>query len=100
MTEQEFTDVCKGLMESLVAGFRNRCKNIYHFCGEHVEYDAWYNSKTKQVHFLLDGSAESINVYFSDAKCFRNTVLRLYNKQSVYAAHNSLHRRKREMKDY
>lgn len=100
MTEREFTEACKELTELLIAGVKGRCKDIHHFCGEYVEYDVWYNSKTRQVHFLLDGSTESINIYFPDAKWFRNTVLRLYNRQSTSAAHNFLHRRKREIKNY
>ena len=45
MTEQEFIEVCKELTELLVAGYKGRCKDIYHFRGEYVGYDVWYNSK-------------------------------------------------------
>lgn len=100
MTEQEFTGVCKELTELLVAGYKGRCKDIYHFHGEHVGYDVWYNSKTGNVHFLLDGAIQSMDIWFPEARYFRGTVLLLYSRQTFSAANNFLHRKKRQMENY
>ena len=91
MTEQEFIEVCKELSALLVAGYKGRCKDIYHFYGEHVGYDVSHNSKTGNAHFLLDGAIQSTDIWFPDAKYFRDTVLLLYSRQTFSAANNFLH---------
>lgn len=100
MTEKEFTETCKELTSLLDAGFKGRCKDIYHFHGEHIAYDVWYNSETGNAHFLLDGAIESVGIWFSDVRYFRGTVLLLYRSRSVTAANNALHRKKRQMEMY
>lgn len=100
MNEKDFTEVCKELTSLLDAGLKGRCKDIYHFHGEHIDYDVWYNAETKNVHFLLDGAVESVHIWFPDAKYFRGTVLLLYSRQTISAANNLLHRKKRQMEKY
>lgn len=95
MTEQEFVKASEKLANQLVAGAKNHKKEMYYFCGEHVKFDVWYNARTRNAHFLLEGKLESIFVWFPDVKDFRTTVLQLYKKHNYEAANNYLHRKKR-----